>query len=465
MSRAITSSRVTALGVALMLLISACSGDNASKTPDPATSTALSTTTTTAEPPTTSATEPPTTTTTTSSPPWTIPTGPGTQVRGLDISGNYGLNRRNGISDPPEEWFEWMRDMNANWVGISLALYVPDLADPTVTRRDSFTDQELIDFISQVRERGFEVYMTLAFENVYDDIGLAAHNPRWAFGDPTAMWMSDVYPEWDPAEWRWDPKHPEHEAYVAEFFATYTQQAVHFAELAEAQGVGMLALGAETGRLFNVSPDRAEYRDELVAMVAAVREVYTGLLTYKEVSYLQDIGYGREWPPGRDELWEALDLDVIGMSWWYPLVTENPTEVLDVAVLEQGWREIFDTRLVPMAERHPDLPIIILELGYSNTIAAPFKPNIDLWELFVFEDADRDGVNDGNLTQANSFQAFFNVESEYPGVVDGVLVWDAHVGTAEQFAEQTMARILLTMRSEPAGSVVREAFNDWRDRD
>ena len=104
--------------------------------------------------------------------------------------------------------------------------------------------------IRGVPESRIDVYLTLAFE------AHAAENAqrpvrRWQLGDSGD---SDGGPCCDsgilPEHWPWRPGHPDHERFVAEFWETYTQQAVQVATLAEEEGVRLYSLGTETDRLF-----------------------------------------------------------------------------------------------------------------------------------------------------------------------------------------------------------------------
>lgn len=472
-----------AIGVALMLVSAACTGDASTATTGAVPDSTVATTTVTQVP--TTEPLPPTTTTsttTTSPPPWTIPVGSGTQVRGLHMTGNnttmsatndadqwywtdhFGFPDIETLSNIPDEWLDWARDVNANWVGISILLSVSDTSDSTVSAEYSwgewgaptFTDQQLSALIGPLREHGFNVYMTLALDTYPWEA-----NPAGAFGNPNP----DSY--WggiDHSEWRWNPSHPEHETFLAEFFETYTQQAVHFAEIAEREGVSLFSLGNEMPDLFNVvaSPTNGPgYRDELVSMVDAVRAVYDGQLTYNQFHGVLE-QYGRQgWPLDRDQLWEVLGLDVIGLSWYMQLVDRVPTEVLGVPVLEQAWREIYEELLVTLADRHPDLPVMLTEFGYVNSIVAPYNPNIASFLPMCFEDGDGDGDHDGNQTRANALAAFFNVADEYPGIVDGVFLWGNMIGTDQEWLGLVSRRTWIGTRG-PGEDVVREGFSDWR---
>jgi hypothetical protein len=62
---------------------------------------------------------------------WVIPEGTGTIYRAAHMGGNWGTNT-DAVNDPPEEYFEYLRDLNVNWVGISVAMHLEDSMDSTV---------------------------------------------------------------------------------------------------------------------------------------------------------------------------------------------------------------------------------------------------------------------------------------------------------------------------------------------
>jgi len=386
-------------------------------------------------------------------------------VRGMHMTANWPPTT-GVISALPDEWFEWLRDVNAEWVGISISLYVRDPSDSTISREyedvpyPTFTDEQLTGLIAKLKEHGFKVYMTLTTDQDED----WPYNPLANLGNPTAATWPE-HEELSPSDWRWDPTHPDHEVFVAEFWDSYTAEAVHFAELAEREGVDMFSLGTEADDLFKVTPGPEfapqEWRDELMAMVEAVRAVYRGPLTYDQQSHTLDWyadGY-ETW----DDLWDVLGLDVIGLSWYLPLVDEPPTEVLPVEELEAAMERVYQEYLVPLAERHPDLPIMLLEFGFTNTVIAPWDPTANNFQPMVFDDANGNGIDDGDETQANLLTAFFNVAADHPGIIDGVFMWEHRMANDNIWSYWVHDWRMLAVRQRPAESVVQTAFETWRN--
>ena len=203
---------------------------------------------------------------------------------GIHAGGNYGVFDQ-GIQLLPDTAFEFYESINANWIGFGVTMALEDSMDSTVgfTNEDSqypaFEEWEIRQFVQAAKERGFQIYLQLSLTmNAEQEYGkrTEGHN----LGYPLA-WQE--IPALTRENWPWDPTHPDHEAFVAEFFASYTAMVLHYARIAEEEGIGMLAVGIELNSLFRTRSDdgrwSTEFRDEIKGMVDAVREVYSGLIT------------------------------------------------------------------------------------------------------------------------------------------------------------------------------------------
>ena len=422
--------------------------------------------------------------------------GPGVDIfdfplRAVAISGNWGTNRPvveawedGGSTGPliPSEYIAWLHDLHANWILISVALHIEDSMDSTVSRetgRDrqipTWRDDSLRQLIHEFRENDFDVYVTLSFEE--HEARRDAQRPvaRWLLGDPAPPHTGGAPPHDPPIapeNWPWRPDHPDHRSFVAEFWETYADQAVHFAEIAEDEGVALYSLGTESDRLFRSRPDpddparpesgymHNDFGDELRTMVDRVRAVYSGRLTYDmqplALLYADHYGIGS----GAGHLWEDLDLDIVGLSGWPPVTDTVPTEVLSLRELEASYEEVFRTYLVPLAGRNPGRALIFLEFHSMDLVAAPADTasNAHLGEEKVFTDDNRNGLDDGEETQANLFQAYFNTSERYPGIVNGAFFWDNWIATDALWAEWWVGRRNFSLRGKLAEEVVRAEY-------
>jgi hypothetical protein len=395
---------------------------------------------------------------------WTITNSPGINYRAIHMGENLGTNLDGGVNELSPDYFEWLRDLNANWVGISVALEVDDSMDSTVERRYSgvrcptYTDDTLIKLIRAFRQHNFNVYLTLAFENPYET-PRPHSTERWKMGDPD-MYNEDsnILPEF----WPWALEHPDHKRFVSEFWQTYTDQAVHFGQIAEQEGVGLYSLGTETDRLMRTRQGRIgpnDFREEVHAMIQAVREVYHSSLTYDR--YYNTLLYSDFY--GGNEFWGDAGFDVIGISAYFPLVNTRPTGVISVEELESSWEWIFKQYLIPLHTSYPDKPILFTEFGYTDSISAPYQPDADNSVLRVFIDTNGNSLDDGQETQANIIKALFNVMDRHPGVLLGIFPWGNRMASDFQYYHYYWQRRGWDLRGKLSEDVVRVRYDVWRN--
>jgi hypothetical protein len=333
--------------------------------------------------------------------------------------------------------------------------------DSTVERKYSgvdaptFTDEFLKQRIRAYHQNGFCVYLTLAFEAFEAE---KAEHPvyRWQLGDSeTPIEIPNISPEF----WPWAPEHPDHERFVAEFWDTYTQQAVHFGQLAEDEGVALYSLGTETDSLFRSRSGGRwpnDFGEQLRSVTTAVRAVYTGPLTY-DMSY-DALVASDFFGPGSDHLWEDMGLDVIGISAYFQLADCPPLTVLPVETLEDRWERIFQEYLIPLQAQNPDRPIFFTEFGRVDTIGSPYSHDSEIGDLRVFVDSDGNGLDDGEETQANIYQALFTVMDNHPGVVNGLFPWDMWMMDDEQWASELFPWRHFSFRGLLAEDVIRRYY-------
>ena len=364
----------------------------------------------------------------------------------------------------PRDYVDWLERLHANWVGISVPLFIDDSMDSSVERTDpalgAFSDIALRQFIRDMKGEDIDVYVTLALT---DERASRAERPvqRWQLGD-SGNPGGGVRPE----HWPWRPDHPDHGRFVSEFWQSYTRQAVHFARIAQEEGARMYSLGTETDRLFRTRTGGyntvTHFGLELGSMVDQVRAVYDGLLTYDmhyDVLKVPDF-FG----PGSFCLWEDLNLDVMGISAWFNLADSEPSSVTGVESLQMAYDRIFREYLIPLSNDNPERPLVFLEYGAMDVVAAPFEPanTSDQGKPFVFVDANGNGMDDGRETQANVYQAVLNTMETYPGVVNGLFFWDNWMASDDLWSEWWANHRNFDIRGKPAEEVVRSAYDSYR---
>ena len=160
-------------------------------------------------------------------------------------------------------------------------------------------------------------------------------------------WRSGVF------GWRGDVGF-EDPAALDRFFRGYTDWIVHQATLAERAGVDLFCMGLEYAKL--------EHHDgRWRAVIAAVREVYAGPVTYAaNWDRLDEVTF-----------WDALD--AVAVQAYFPLVAEDTAAPTD-AELRAGWGRVL-AQLHATAAR-TDRPVLLAELGYPRSTAAASRP----WE-------------------------------------------------------------------------------------
>jgi hypothetical protein len=153
---------------------------------------------------------------------------------------------------------------------------------------------------------------------------------------------------WAEREHGGDPTQIEPRDWAA-WFASYEQLAIHEALLARAIGAEWLCLGTELSR--------AESRPEWRRVIATVRAIYHGRITYAANFDAFE----------RTPFWDALD--AIGIDAYFPLSSDRNTS--DRA-LRDGARDV--VARIDVAGARWNKPVILTELGYPSTAAPWIEP-------------------------------------------------------------------------------------------
>ena len=70
-------------------------------------------------------------------------------------------------------------------------------------------------------------------------------------------------------------------------------------------------------------------------------------------------------------------------------------------------------------------------------------------------DVNRNGLDDGEETQANIYRAFFDASDRFPGLVNGAFLWNNWIHTEEMWARYWARERHYGIRGKPAEAVVR----------
>lgn len=155
---------------------------------------------------------------------------------------------------------------------------------------------------------------------------------------------------WGSFGWRGEIEYGDDQDAWRRFFDGYRAFIVDQAAFAERSGIDLFAVGVEL-------EGTAGYADEWRSIVAAVRKVYSGRITYvANWSSLGAVGF-----------WDAVDL--IGVHAYFPLSSsDSPTE----DELCAGWqRPLAD--LEAMSRSHGK-PVLVGEIGYNRSPIAASEP-------------------------------------------------------------------------------------------
>jgi hypothetical protein len=154
----------------------------------------------------------------------------------------------------------------------------------------------------------------------------------------------------------------ETDAAWARFFTTYRAFIVDHARFAEQHKLPLLSVGVEL--------DKTVHRREWREVIAAVREHYTGPITY-----------AANWDAiSRVPFWDAVD--IIGVQGYFPVGPALEGVPPARSVLEQGWSAV-NTQLATLSARHHK-KILFTELGYPRATHAANEP----WKA-AEDDSDR----------------------------------------------------------------------------
>lgn len=167
----------------------------------------------------------------------------------------------------------------------------------------------------------------------------------------------------------------------------YKKYILAFAELAEEEHVEMLCVGTELKHFVEQRPDY------WVSLVAELREVYGGKLTYAaNWDDYADVSFWRE-------------LDYIGVDAYFP-VAKN--EKASLNTLEEGWKS-HKEKLDAVSKSH-ERPVVFTEYGYRSVSNCAVKP----W------DYSEEGKPDEKAQQV-ALQALYNVFWKDENYVGGFL--------------------------------------------
>ena len=393
---------------------------------------------------------------------------------------------RNGLNANDAAYFGYLKSMNVEWIGISVAIHYDSYLNPQVVAHTcanaqmadsaghrtvcTFPDEDLKSFIARARNNGFKIYLTLAFaasQNLDSTSNPTCGQPnykmsRWWLGAPVLPANEAVASCIPASAWWWNPSHPDYAANTAAFWSSYQQVAVKYGALAEEAGVDLYSLGTETDNLFRTRSGNGAYtnhfKPELQAMVAAVRSAYNGALTYDQHS---NVLVHPEWyGNGSKYLFDDADLDVVGISAYFQLASAPPGRVLSAGELEAMWEDIFQGSLLPLRATYPTKPIVFTEIGYTDDVNSPFDQESTVGHPELPYDATH--PTPGMVQQQNIYQTLFTVNARHGELASGMFFWG---NDYFPYNPGSCDVIEWTLRCRPARQAVTNAYAAWKRAD
>ena len=204
------------------------------------------------------------------------------------------------------------------------------------------------------------------------------------------IWLRDVQ-----GKWRGEIEMKSEEDWK-EWFKNYEEFILHYAKVAEEEGIEMLCIGTE---LHKTCTEREE---NWRALIAKIREVYSGDLTYAAnfSGEYQEVSF-----------WD--ELDYIGVQAYFSLTNKEEASLEE---LKAGWEKPID-ELKRYSQKF-NKPVLFTEVGYKSTKDSGKTP----WEWPQrISREDRELIHSVEH-QADLYEALFTEVFDQPFIA-GVHLW------------------------------------------
>lgn len=211
----------------------------------------------------------------------------------------------------------------ANYISILVTWYQDDVTSLKIAQtKTTPSDEDLKFVIDYAHAHGVKVLL----------------KPQVDFNHDLDHWRGQIFFD-DEADWQ-------------AWFASYRNFILHYAKFAQSTGVEEFAVGTE---LLATSTRTADWR----AIIRAVRQQYTGLLTYCANHSGEET---------QVQFWN--DLDFIGVNVFYH-ITNYRTPTMEQ--IREGWT-LPARQLSNVHENFPKQPIVFTEVGYPSMDLASVWP-------------------------------------------------------------------------------------------
>jgi phosphoheptose isomerase len=262
-----------------------------------------------------------------------------------------------------------LRDTSANWMGLLVTWYQQDASSNVIARNPDpnkdHSDARIRAAIQDAHSRGLQVMLKPHVDAL------------------NGQWRGDFNPG-NPAAW----------------FQSYTQFIVHYAQIAQEEGVELFCMGTEFKTISG-----AANRDRWVAVINAIRTAYNGPLTYAANATFPADEFTSV------SFWDQLD--IMGLDGYFTLTNQNnPTP----AQLVSAWTSNSNGENIVAAVQNfansRQKPVIFTEIGYKSTDGANREP----WNFGL------SGALD-TAEQRDCYEAAFTVWSQQSSWMRGFFWW------------------------------------------
>ncbi len=242
--------------------------------------------------------------------------------KGVAYTGYWGTAYE---GDGPLLALDRLEDTNASWVSVLVTGYQETIHTTSIdfAGPGTPTDASVERIIRRAHDLGLKVML----------------KPHVDLANDSEHYRGEIGPDFTPADW-------------AAWFSSYRPFILHYAAMAESAGCELFCVGCELGTT-------AVHQTEWRAIVAAVRGVYAGPLTYADNQVESDLD-AVDW-------WDAVDF--IGQD-AYPTLTQVVAPTVDD--LLGGWTS-FRAKLQQLSDRWGK-PLILTEIGCRSILGGAQNP-------------------------------------------------------------------------------------------
>ena len=210
------------------------------------------------------------------------------------------------------------------------------------------------------------------------------------------------------------------------WFKAYEYWILHYALLAEREGVDALCIGTELVRTTLTHPDRWR------RLIADLRLVYSGRLTY-----------AANWGEEFENLSFWGELDVMGLNSYYPISkSQEPTD----GELEAGVREWL--AMAAAKSRTVDKPLWLTEVGFRSVERTWLNPHAEAGERAA-----------DNVAQSRAYRALFAAAQDRPELT-GMFIWKWPSYLGYDFGRRMEGKGF-TPQGKPAAATLGKFYLGW----